>query len=87
MTINCNFWNDPHDGKGPVREEPAAALGAGRPNRTGVRFHFGTCLWREGRRHGSTGRAHAPTASRANYFRRDEPARRGRAFTCEKTDI
>ena len=44
MTINCNFWHDPHDGKGPVRKEPAAALGAERPNRTGVRFHFGTCL-------------------------------------------
>ena len=57
ITINCNFWHDPHDGKGPVREEPAAALGAGRQYRTDVRFHFGTYLWREGRRHGSTGRA------------------------------
>ena len=51
-----------------MREEPAAALGAGRQNRTGVRFHFGTYLWREGRRHGSIGRAHAPPRPAPTIF-------------------
>ena len=51
-----------------MREELAAALGAGRQYRTDVRFHFGTCLWREGRRHGSTGRTHAPPRPAPTIF-------------------
>ena len=33
-----------------------------------MRFHFGTCLWREGRRHGSTGRTHAPPRPAPTIF-------------------